>query len=437
MPTEAQTDRTPRRKALRHSFNYTGLLNGGFAIFIFLGMIAVVEPSPYDFASFVILPLWFVGGFRLHRFILPFLALIFAYNLGGFISLVPYINEPDPTLFMEQSLYLAITAVFFALFFAEDTERRAELCLKAYAASTVVAALCGILGYFDIAGLGDLFSRYGRASGTFKDPNVLGSYLIMGAVYFIQNLMLRGTRHVFGTIIGLLIVVAGIFLSFSRGSWGAFVIATLLCVGMALVTTSQPRIRRRIVLISVSAVLLGGLVIAALLMFADTRDFFLQRAALAQDYDTGATGRFGNQIRSLPLLLDHVNGLGPLRFRLTFGLEPHNSYINGFASYGWFGGFAFLLLVGLTTYVGFRLALTPSPYRRVAQVFWPSLLVFFLQGLQIDIDHWRHVYLMLGAVWGIETARVRWLERRGAAPDRQFRPEPRSAAVPAIRPSAG
>ena len=127
------------------------------------------------------------------------------------------------------------------------------------------------------------------------------------------------------------------------------------------------------------------------------------------------TGRFGNQIRSIPMLLDRVNGFGPLRFRLIFGLEPHNSYVNAFASYGWLGGFAFVLLVGLTTYVGFRVVWKPSPYRRVAQVYWPSLLVFLLQGFQIDIDHWRHVFLMFGAVWGIETARVRWLERGGDA----------------------
>lgn len=410
MPTEARVVRHVRRAGL--SVDYGAVINGSFAVFVFLGMIAIIEPSPYDFASFVVLPMWFIGGFMVHRLILPFVALIFLWNLGGFIALVPYLNEPDPTLFMEQSLYLAITAVFFALFFAEHTQRRAEICLKAYAVSTVCAALCGIFGYFDVAGLGDLFSRYGRASGTFKDPNVLGSYLILGALYFVQNLVLLRTRHVVRTLVCLLVVVAGIFLSFSRGSWGAFVVATTLCIGMSFATTTDPRTRRRIIFVGAVALAVGALAIALLLMFDNTRDFFLQRATLEQDYDEGATGRFGNQARSLPMLLDHVNGLGPLRFRLIFGLEPHNSYINAFASYGWLGGFSFCLLVGLTTYIGFRLALLPSPYRRAAQVFWPSLLVFFLQGLQIDIDHWRHVFLMLGAVWGLEAARIRWSERR-------------------------
>ena len=420
MPIEAVTLASAVAPARRHA-DYGALVNGSFALFVFCGSVAIVEPSPYDFASLVAIPIWFLGGFKVHRSVVPLFALIFLYNLGGFIGLIPYIVEPDPTLFMLQSLYLAVTTLVFALFFAEDTLRRTELCLQFYAASTVFAATAGIVGYFGVGGLGELLSRYGRASGTFKDPNVLGSYLIMGAVYYVQTLVLGRTRHVVATGLALLVVVAGIFLSFSRGSWGAFVIATLLSTSLAFLTSGEPRLRRRILLMSVAGVGVAVLVLVVLLALPDTRDFFLQRAALEQDYDGGATGRFGNQLRSIPMLLDHVNGFGPLRFRLIFGLEPHNSYINAFASYGWLGGFAFALLVGLTTYVGFRVALKPSPYRRAAQVFWPSLLVFLLQGFQIDIDHWRHVFLMLGAVWGIETARVRWLEREPPPPIRLAR----------------
>ena len=414
--------------------DYGAVINWSFAVFVFCGSVAIVEPSPYDFTSLVAIPIWFLGGFRVHRTFLPLLGLIALYNLGGFIGLVPYIVEPEPTMFMLQSLYLALTTLVFALFFAEDTLRRTEIVLKFYAASTVLAAVCGIVGYFGFGGLGELFSRYGRASGTFKDPNVLGSYLIMGAVYYVQLLVLGRTRHVLATGLALLVVVAGILLSFSRGSWGAFVVATLLSIALAFLTSAEPKLRRRIVVMGLVAIGVAGLVLLVLMALPNTRDVFLQRAALEQDYDEGVTGRFGNQIRSIPMLLERINGFGPLRFRLIFGLEPHNSYINAFASYGWLGGFAFLSLVGLTTYVGFRLVWTPSPYRRAAQVFWPSLLVFLLQGFQIDIDHWRHVFLMLGAVWGIETARVRWRERHAGAASVQAARLDASAAAPGSRP---
>ena len=377
---------------------------------------AIVEPSPYDFASIVTLVLWFLGGFRIHRFVLIFIGLVCLYNFGGFLALVPYLDEHDPTLFMLQSLYLALTAIFFALFFAERTHERARLCLQAYAFSTVLTAACGVAGYFDLFGSETLFTMYGRAAGTFKDPNVFGSYLIMGALYFMQSLMLGRSRRPMLTLGALALVVTGIFLSFSRGSWGAFLVAAPMMVMLSFVAHQEPRVRRRIVFISVLAVAAAAVGLVVLLSIESIRDFFLQRASALQDYDSGETGRFGNQFRSLPLLIERLNGFGPLRFRLFFDLDPHNSYINAFASYGWLGGSSFFLLVGLTMFIGFRLALSRSPYASLAHVFWPALFVFLLQGFQIDIDHWRHVHLMLGAVWGLETARVRWASRQTPLP---------------------
>ena len=416
MPTERVAPAKGARASLR--LDHGVLVNRVFAVMVFCGSIAIVEPSPYDFVSVFAIGLWLVGGFKLHPVALFFSGLILLYNLGGFISLLPHLDEPLPTMFMLQSLYLAVTAVFFVLFFGEDTQRRAEIGLKAFALSTVVAGCCGILGYFFPESIGALFTLNGRASGTFKDPNVLGSYLIMGALFFLQTLLNGSAKRPALTVVAFALVVAGIFLSFSRGSWLAFAVATLLLVGLTIATAPTPQDRRRATAISAGTAAIGTAIVGMLLAIPDVREFFLLRFALTQDYDAGETGRFGNQLRSLGMLLDRFNGFGPLRFRLTFGLDPHNSYINAFASYGWFGATAFFLLVGLTLFVGFRLAIVASPYRRLAQVYWPALFVFLLQGMQIDIDHWRHVYLMLGAVWGLEVARQRWMAKQFAAAPR-------------------
>ena len=55
----------------------------------------------------------------------------------------------------------------------------------------------------------------------------------------------------------------------------------------------------------------------------------------------------------------------------------------------------------------------PLPFRREAQIVWPALFIFFLQALQIDVDHWRHVFLLFGMVWGLEAARMKWLQSGG------------------------
>jgi hypothetical protein len=155
-------------------------------------------------------------------------------------------------------------------------------------------------------------------------------------------------------------------------------------------------------------------VLAGLLSVDSVADTFVDRFTITKDYDEGVTGRFGNQMRSIPLLVERPEGFGPLRFRLRFGIEPHNSYIGGFANGGWIGGLAFLGMVLTTAFVGLRLCLVPSPYRDRAQVVVPALLMFFLQAFQIDIDHWRHVYVMMGMVWGLECARTGWAARAAA-----------------------
>ncbi len=396
-------------RSARFAINYARLVEAVVWAFVACSAISLVEPSPYDFASFVALPLWAIGGFRVHRsFLLPYFLLL-ASTLVGYVALIPYWNNPDSTIYQYQSTYLIVTALFYALFLSERTERRGALILSAYTFGAFGAALAATLGYFDVAGLGSIFATYGRGSGTFKDPNVLGSYLILGELFLMQNLLLGRARVPALTLGALIVLVAGVFLSFSRGSWGAAIFATLLMIGSTFATTPSAATRKRIAVFTAIAAVLAAAVVLLLLSDPATREVFLQRAAVAQDYDSGEMGRFGNQFRSLPLLLERFGGFGPLRFRVYFGLDPHNSYIGAFADGGWIGGLLFLLIVGITSFVGLRLMWRASPYRRLAQVFTPALLAFYLQALQIDIDHWRHVYIMLGAVWGLEAARQKWV----------------------------
>ena len=394
-----QTLRLPMRR----------VVDGLVFVFIVCGAIAFFEPSPYDFASFVAIPVWFIVGFRVHRTFVLFAGLMFVYTLAGFIALVPYWNEPDPVVFMLQSLYLVITGLFYALYFGERAEQRAELALKAFTVSNLVAAAAAIAGYLDIGGASAVFMDFDRATGTFKDPNVLGSFLILGVLYCAQLLMLRRTRHWLLTCGVLVTLLLGIFLSFSRGSWGALVVGLSLLAFMSFATAPNARVRRHIAIGVVVSLAFAALLVVAMLSVPAIRELTEQRAqGLGAEYEDP---RFFNQMRSLPMLLELPFGFGPLRFRNWFGLEPHSSYINAFASYGWLGGFSFILIVGCTAFIAFRLCFKPSPFRRLAQVYWSALFIFFGQGFQIDIDHWRHVYFMMGAVWGLETARVRWLEK--------------------------
>lgn len=363
--------------------------------------IVLIEPSPYEVAFLLALFVYTLTGIRFSQKLLPLAVLLLLFNIGGLVSLIPWTEDGDSVRFMAVSLYLMLTAIFLAAIMAEDAGGRLETLRQGYLFAAWGAGGAAILGYFDIAGLGDLFTLYGRGSGTFKDPNVLAPYLALPIVYGLQRILTGRT----GILRGLFLIsvpLAGLFLSFSRGGWGVLVGAMVLMIGLSFLTAPTARQRARIVGMAAAAlvVMIAALLVA--LSFENIRAVFEVRASLDQDYDQGVTGRFGNQLRAIPMLLDDPNGFGPLRFRWIFNhADPHNVYVNAFASYGWLGGIAWLGLMVATCYVGWGLVFRRGPLQQHAIAIWSVLFVLILQGMQIDTDHWRHLYLMLGLIWGL------------------------------------
>ncbi len=402
----AMVSAAPRRVSSGplHTLGYTLL-----ALVIFFTCFTFMKPSPYDFLALPTIALWFLLGIRLYRSTILIVALLLTYLSAIVIALIPYLDETNSVEWTYQAIYLGLTGIFFVMFFSDETSDRVGFVLKAYLAGALFAAICGIFSYFDVLGEDVLFKMDGRASGVFQDPNLLGSFLILSVLYLIRRMLVGETRRNFLSATALLVLLACVFLSFSRGSWGACLLGICLTIGLTWATSPSRAIRRRIARLSALTVLVGALLIGGLLSMEGVSERFTDRAQVTKDYDEGETGRFGNQRRGIPMLIDRPLGFGPLRWRVVFDLEPHNSYIGGFANGGWLGGFAFVSIVLTSIFVGFRLCLKQSPYQGLAQIVFPALLMFFLQAFQIDIEKWRHVYMMLGMLWGLEAARVRWV----------------------------
>ncbi len=402
----------PPQGFARRTFDYNKLVDWFFWLTVASGSVVFIEPSPYDFLILITIALWALGGFSVHRAVTLFIGLIVLWVLGGYIALIPYWDEPDPSNFMVYTLFITSTGVFYALFLSERTTRRTDLMLTGYVASCVLASAIAVTTWYGAFGADDEWVSHGRAMAPFKDPNVLGTYLVTGLLYLVQRLLLGRMRHFWLVAPSLALIVTALFLSFSRGSWGAAILSILMIIGFLIKTADTPKMRLRILSGAAVFFILAGVALAGALSVESVRDFFFQRATVSQDYDDAPNGRFGNQLRSIPMLMERPNGFGPLRFRLTFGLDPHNSYVNAFASNGWLGGFSFILLVLSTCYVGFRQCLTRHPWMRESQILFAATFAFFMQGLQIDLDHWRFFFLSLGGIWGIEASRQRWLRRQ-------------------------
>ena len=131
---------------------------------------------------------------------------------------------------------------------------------------------------------------------------------------------------------------------------------------------------------------------------------------------SGEFGRFGNQLNAIPMLLERPFGFGPLQFGQIFGLDPHNVYLNAFGSYGWLGGISYMLLILSTIIVGFKGVLIRTPWQGQTIALFCAFFATALQGVQIDTDHWRHFYWMLGLVWGFYAASAAWSVRQHRLP---------------------
>ncbi|MCO4054188.1 MAG: O-antigen ligase domain-containing protein [Bosea sp.] len=384
----------------QYSLSIARLQRGVLWFFVFCGCFALIEPSPYEVMFLVTVFVFMVTGLRVNAKVIPLVVILIVFNIGGIFSLIPFMDEPASVRFIAVGVYLMFTAFLFAALMSDDAAGRLETMRRGLIASAWLATTAGLLGYFDIAGLGSLFSVNDRASGTFKDPNVLGPYLVLPLIFIIQAILLRRI----GLVAGLLLMsvpLLGLFLSFSRGAWGNFVGSTLLLFALTFISAPNAAQRARVAGFSllIVAAAVAGLLVA--ISFEPIREVFNQRASLNQSYDLGVQGRFGNQLRSIAMLLEMPNGMGPLRFRLYFPEDPHNTFINAFASYGWLGGFSYAALFVTTMIAGWTIALRRWRLQNASIAIWSVLFVTLLQGLQIDIDHWRHVYLMLGLVWGL------------------------------------
>lgn len=386
------------------------LLHGALFLTILGSFLVFIEPSPYEVLSALLVFTCLLAGVTLDRKLLPLILLLLLYNLGGAFSLIPVIGDEPARRFILISFYMAFTAIIFAMIFSTDCVRRAEILRRAYILAGVGAALAGIIGYFK--GI-DLLTLYGRARGTFKDPNVYGPFMILPMLFLLQSFLARGLRIL--SLAAFLIMAAGLFLSFSRAAWAHMVFSSAMMMALLFITTPSGWFRARLVAFSVIASLAVAGLLIGLLAVDNVSTVFKERASLSQYYDTGEGGRFGNQQKSLSELLDLPNGFGPLQFRNYYTDDPHQVYLNAFASYGWLGGFSYLALVLITLAIGLRTVFVTTPWQ---PYFIPVMATFTgvaLEGVVIDTDHWRHYYLLLGLVWGLSVATMNYRRRAAAA----------------------
>jgi O-Antigen ligase len=369
------------------------------------GAIVFIEPSPYELVTLAATVIFFATGLRLRLVFMPLLLLLFMLNVGYSVGAIPFIEQSDVANWIATSWYMAVTVIFFAMVVSEDTAARLDMLRRGLILGGLIAATSGIAGYFNLVPGGhDLLTLYERARGTFKDPNVLGAFLILPALFVLQSVVSDRLGKSFRSTIALGVMALAILLAFSRAAWGGLAITASFMLALMVLTSRSRAQRSRIIVISVVAVIIVVMLIAVLLSFDSIGEMFRQRASFDQSYDEGRFGRFGRHILGADMALDLPFGIGPLQFHHYFPEDTHNSYLNAFMSGGWISGICYPALVFITVMLGFRHVFVRVPWQRTYLAIFAAFLGTVGESFVIDTDHWRHFWMMLGAMWGMFAA---------------------------------
>jgi len=365
---------------------------------VFLGGFVLFEPAPYEVVLAAMICTGLLFGMRIPHDMMPVLIPVTTFTIGGLISAFQIDDYSRGLIYNAVTFFLGLTTIFFAIMIKNDMTRL-RLIFRLYVIAAVVSSLLGILGYFGFPGL-EIFTRYGRAQGVFADPNVYAPFIVPPILYLMYGVMNRSITKL-PIRLGLLsILLLGELLAFSRAGWGLTAFAMGLFYFLLLVNERDTRVRAKYFLLGLAgfAVLIVALLIA--LQIEAIAEIFVQRAQVVQDYDGARLGRFARHAIGFELATQKPLGIGTLEFGFLYGEDEHNVYMRSLLTYGWLGFASWLLIVGLPLLCGFKLLFKARPWQVYFQITYIVFIGHLLVGWIIDIDHWRHFYLLMGIIWG-------------------------------------
>ena len=394
-----------------HSLQVSAGTLAGFLVALAMGTSAIVftEPAPADAMMMaVVFAVPVLGVAKFGKMAVVNLALWLGLVGTGLAAVCMSTNMDTALTHQVVTLFLALGAFVLAGYIAADPEPRIRLVMTFYVVACVIATAAAFIGYFKILPSAyDLFTNYGRARGTFKDPNVYGAAMAPALVFALWSLLRESAKRANIAAAVALVLALGVLISFSRGAWFSTAASCLLLVWIAFV-----RSRRRSDLVRLGAVACLGsigivLVLGAALRLEAVGGLLEERASLDQSYDMGPDGRFGGQSKAIDLILENPFGVGTHSFRDTFHVEEaHNVYLSMFLNAGWVGGALYIVSVMATLIAGFRGAFRNGALQGPFLVVTAAFAGLVIEGFVIDTDHWRHFFFLMGCIWGLADAQA-------------------------------
>jgi hypothetical protein len=394
----------------------------------FIYLVAVVamnytlmRPSPVDllFVTSFLLTLAHVSltpGHTVTRRPVTMTLLLGAWAVSYFVASMPHLREPFVGFELLAKTFAISIGIIAAFVSMTWNQRHFEIFMKVYIWSCMIASVLGTIGFVLQS---DLLTWDGRAKGLIDDPNMYGSFLIPASLFAAYFLTRPRTRKLFYAG-ALLVLLLGITLSFSRIA----TVAVMVCLVGYLMFHNRRRPDRLIAMIA-GIVAIGVLIFVVASMISE--EFMvklLDRLTFAKSYDLGENGRYGRYLQVLPMIMTNPIGVGVLQLEKIFPEPIHNIWLSSFVNYGWVAGVAWVTLVFSS--VGVSVLNYRKTRNDIAVVLLISLVGVVMGATLHEGEHWRHMWLSFGLVWGFNPlnfepapkATVRPVRRRAAAAQR-------------------
>jgi hypothetical protein len=386
---------------------HSRLVLGFLGLTLAMSSIVFIEPAPYDVMVITLLMALVITGLRFPREMHPAAVLLGLFAVGNVIAAAGSADPLAATRSLSIRLYMILAWCLFVSLIVANPGPVLQTLWRGYIFAALLAVVWGALEYLGFINFGDWQAGL-RAKGPFKDANVFGPFLVPVAIYSLKGIA-RGhglaIKALYGAI--FMVIAFGILLSFSRGAWLNFVVASTLFSVFVVASMSTYRDRLRWLLVTATLILAAVALLGVAAGTKSISDRFLQRAVLSQKYDLDRGGRFFTQTQAIQEIATSPAGVGPGRSADVLGLEPHNLFLHIFVEGGWLAGAGFLSFLALGLYHSFSLFRWRSILRDDFYVVFASTAGVLLQSLFIDSTHWRHSWLLFAMLWGLIILRRR------------------------------
>lgn len=375
-----------------------------FLVSVATSFLVLIEPAPTDAIFFLALIPLSLAGLRRGRLFGPVeSAGIALYVVFSFVSMLFVIHAPFVAVrALAIEVYMLLIMVVTAYFVRHFGDYAFRMILLGLLVGGTIASVIGILAWLDVIPNGDIFFRdafRARIRSTFKDPNVLGPYLVPSLLLMIWWILESPKRRLLAMLTAG-VLASALVLTYSRGAWAHALLSIVVFVA-ALTVHRETKVAVRITILSGLAFFFFGV-----LLFDETElttltsGYFGQRLTL-QSYDSDRFSEIAQGVRLIP---EYPFGLGPNQAPYVYEILPHNTFV------------VFGLHNGVLALLGFCIMFLGSSLRCIAAVMrgedgWLkySFVLALLAGLfllsnVVGSIHWRHMFLVMGLGYGTYTS---------------------------------